>query len=132
MIDVDTKLFRSFLCVTAEESFSAAARRLNYSQATMSLHIRALEEKLGARLLHRSPHSVTLTAEGRQLLPEIRALVDMHDRMVGRLHSELVSGEVRLGVLETYAASLLPGVLRFTVEEHPPWTWMSSAGRASA
>ena len=119
MIDIDTKLFRSFLCVAAEQSFSTAARRLGYSQATMSLHIRALEEKLGARLLHRSPHSVTLTAEGHRLLPEIRALVDMHDRMVGRLQSGPVYGKVRLGIEETCAVSFLPGLLKYAVEKHP-------------
>lgn len=119
MIDVDTKLFRSFLCVAAEQSFSTAARRLDYSQATMSLHVRALEEKLGSRLLHRSPHSVTLTAEGHRLLPEIQALVDMHDRMVGRLQSGAVYGKVRLGVEEACAVSLLPGLLKYAVEKHP-------------
>ena len=119
MIDVDTKLFRSFLCIAAEQSFSMAARRLGYSQATMSLHIRSLEEKLGARLFHRSPHSVTLTAEGRRLLPEIQALVDMHDRMVGHPRSGLVYGQVRLGVEEACAVPLLSRLLKFAVEEHP-------------
>ena len=119
MVDIDTKLFRSFLCVAAEQSFSTAARRLEYSQATMSLHIRALEEKLGVRLFHRSPHNVTLTAEGHRLLPEIRALVDMHDRMVGRLRSGPVYGQVRLGVEEACAVSLLPGLLNYAAEEHP-------------
>ena len=85
----------------------------------MSLHIRTLEDKLGARLLHRSPHSVALTAEGRRLLPEIQALVDMHDRMVGRLQSGPVYGEVRLGVAEAYAASLFPGLLKYVLERHP-------------
>ncbi len=86
----------------------------------MSLHIRTLEDKLGARLLHRSPHSVALTAEGRRLLPEIQALVDMHDRMVGRLQSGPVYGEVRLGVAEAYAASLFPGLLKLCVGAASP------------
>lgn len=119
MIDIDTRLFRSFLCVAAEQSFSTAALRLEYSQATMSLHIRTLEEKLGARLFHRSPHNVTLTAEGHRLLPEIRALVDMHDGMVGRLRSGPVYGQVRLGVEEACAVSLLPPLLKYAAGKHP-------------
>ena len=119
MLDVDTKLFRSLLCVAAEQSFSVAARRLDYSQATMSLHIRTLEGKLGARLLNRSPHSVTLTAEGRRLLPEIQELVDLHDRVIGCLQSGPVYGEVRLGMAGAFAASLLPGLLKYVAQEHP-------------
>ena len=119
MIDIDTRLFRSFLCVAAEQSFSTAAQRLEYSQATMSLHVRTLEDKLGARLFHRSAHNVALTAEGQRLLPEIGALVDMHDRMVGRLQSGSAYGQVRLGVEEACAVSLLPRLLKYAVEQHP-------------
>ena len=72
VVDIDTKLFRSFLAVAAERSFSLGARRLGFSQATMSLRIRVLEEKLGVRLLDRGPRNVQLTAAGRSLLPDVR------------------------------------------------------------
>ncbi len=112
MVDVDTKLFRSFLAVATERSFSVGARRMGYSQATMSLRVRALEGKLGVRLLDRGPRDVKLTAAGRGLLPEIRALLDMHDRMVERLMSAPLASTIRLGVAEGYVASLLPGLLQ--------------------
>lgn len=111
MVEVDTKLFRTVLTVAAERSFSVAARRMGYSQATMSLRIQALEEKLGVQLLARGPRDVRLTPAGRSLLPEIQALVDLHDRMVGRLRSMPVVATVRLGVAEGCAAALLPGLM---------------------
>ena len=43
----------------------------------------------------------------------------MHDRMVGRLRSGPVYGQVRLGVEEACAVSLLPGLLNYAAEEHP-------------
>ena len=107
MIDVDTKLFRTFLTVATEQSFSVSARRMGYSQATMSLRIQALEEKLGVRLLDRGPRAVRLTAEGRDLLPEIQALVDMHDRMVEQLHERPAFATVRVGIAESCGASFL-------------------------
>lgn len=116
MIDIDTKLFRTFLVVAAERSFSVGARRMGFSQATMSLRIQALEEKLGVRLLDRGPRDVKLTAEGRSLLPEIQALVDLHDRTVGRLRGTPVVARVRLGIGEGCSASLLPVLMADMLE----------------
>lgn len=117
MIDVDTKLFRTFLTVATEQSFSVSARRMGYSQATMSLRIQALEEKLGVRLLDRGPRAVRLTAEGRGLLPEIQALVDMHDRMVEQLHERPAFATVRVGIAESCGASFLPELVNDTLDE---------------
>lgn len=112
VVDIDTKLFRSFLAVATERSFSLGARRLGFSQATMSLRIRGLEEKLGVRLLDRDPRNVQLTAAGRSLLPEVRALVGMHDEMLKRLRVVPAVARVRLGIAEGHVASLLPRLMR--------------------
>ncbi|MYE01349.1 MAG: LysR family transcriptional regulator [Alphaproteobacteria bacterium] len=117
MIDVDTKLFRTFLTVAAERSFSVGARRMGYSQATMSLRIQALEEKLGVRLLERGPRDVRLTAAGRSLLPEIQALVDMHDRMVKRSKETPAFATVRVGIADSCGASLLPGLMNDILDD---------------
>ena len=85
---------------------------MGFSQATMSLRIRVLEEKLGVRLLNRSPRNVQLTAAGRGLLPEIRALVGMHDEMLRRLRAAPVVAKVRLGIAEGHVASLLPRLMK--------------------
>lgn len=112
VVDIDTRLFRSFLAVAAERSFSLGARRLGFSQATMSLRIRVLEEKLGVRLLDRGPRNVQLTAAGRSLLPEVRALVGMHDEMLKRLQAAPAVARVRLGIAEGHVASLLPRLMK--------------------
>ena len=114
MIDIDTKLVRSFLAVASERSFSSAARITGCSQATMSQRIQALEEQLGARLFERKRRGAVLTAAGGELLPSAEALVDLHDRIVGRAHSKRVAGSVRLGVAECQAAPLLPKLLKHT------------------
>ena len=114
MIDIDTKLVRSFLAVAAERSFSGAARTAGCSQATMSQRIQALEEQLGARLFERKRRGAILTAAGNELLPNAEALIDLHDRLVGRAHSKRVAGSVRLGVAECQAVPLLPKLLKHT------------------
>lgn len=107
MVDIDTKLLRSFLSVATEKSFSTAATRLGCSQGTMSVRIRTLERGLGQRLFDRGRHNLKLTAAGEELLPHARTLVDMHDRLVDRAAARLVSGHVRLGVGEGHGMPFL-------------------------
>lgn len=84
----------------------------------MSIRIQKLEDALGIRLFERGPHEVTLTAEGRELLPDFRAFVDVQDRMYERTQSSRGFGSVRLGVAEGYEATLLPGLLRRMWQDH--------------
>ncbi|MDE0060799.1 MAG: LysR family transcriptional regulator [Defluviicoccus sp.] len=107
MVDIDTKLLRSFLVVATEKSFSTAAERLGCSQGTMSVRIQTLEDQLGQRLFDRGRHNVKVSSAGQDLLPQARSLVDMHDRLFDRATARLVSGRVRLGVGESHGSELL-------------------------
>jgi DNA-binding transcriptional LysR family regulator len=54
-----------FVHVVEGESFSAAARRLGLSKASVSVHVSRLEARLGAQLLHRTTRRLALTEVGR-------------------------------------------------------------------
>src|SRR6266853_3019570 len=56
----------AFVRVTESGGFTAAARRLNLSTTTVSEHVQALEDALGARLLNRTSRHVSLTEIGRE------------------------------------------------------------------
>jgi len=58
----------SFLAVGRERSFTRAAAKLGVSQSALSHTIRALEERLGIRLLTRTTRSVAPTEAGERLL----------------------------------------------------------------
>ena len=117
MIDLDTKQLHSFLRLVETGSFSKAARQIGCSQATMSVRIQKLEEAFGALLFERGHHEVSLTAEGRDLLPDIRSLIDLQDRMARRLQSKRVIGEVRLGIAEGFETALLPELLGYMLQK---------------
>jgi DNA-binding transcriptional LysR family regulator len=55
----------AFVRVVDSGGFSAAGRRLNMSTTTVSNHIQALEDRLGARLLNRTTRKVSLTEIGK-------------------------------------------------------------------
>jgi DNA-binding transcriptional LysR family regulator len=83
-----------FLAVARERSFTRAAARLGMTQSALSHTIRALEERLGVRLLTRTTRSVSPTEAGERLLQnvaprleeieaEIAAVSDLGDRPAG-------------------------------------------------
>jgi DNA-binding transcriptional LysR family regulator len=57
-----------FLAIARERSFTRAAAKLGISQSALSHTIRALEERLGIRLLTRTTHAVAPTDAGERLL----------------------------------------------------------------
>lgn len=66
----------AFVAVAEAGSFTRAALRLRISTPMVTLHVRRLEDNLGARLFNRSTRRVDLTAEGRHYLAYVRAALD--------------------------------------------------------
>ncbi len=80
----------AFVRVVDSGGFSAAGRRLNMSTTMVSNHIQALEERLGARLLHRTTRKVSLTEVGRAYYDrctQILADIEQADDIAGALQS---------------------------------------------
>lgn len=59
-----------FHLVAKAESLGRASRESGRSKATLSRHIRQLEESLGVRLVERGPHALRLTRDGQSLYEE--------------------------------------------------------------
>ena len=92
----------AFLAVARERSFTRAAARLGVSQSALSHTVRALEERLGVRLLTRTTRSVAPTEAGQRLLDgvgprleeieaELVALGELRDKPAGSIR--ITSGE---------------------------------------
>ena len=61
----------AFLAVARERNFTRAAAQLGVSQPALSRTIRALEARLGVRLLTRSTRSVAPTEAGERLVQTV-------------------------------------------------------------
>ena len=99
---------QTFLRVAETGSFSAAAAERGVTQPAISRQITALEQQLGTRLVERSTRAVTLTEEGRVLIPAAQQLVDSTEILresVGRGRASPV-GRVRLSVPVALGLSL--------------------------
>ena len=86
----------AFLAVAREGSFTRAAAQLGVSQSALSHTIRALESRLGVRLLTRTTRSVSPTEAGERLLltvgprfeeieAELAALSELRDKPAGTI-----------------------------------------------
>src|SRR6266481_4906709 len=80
----------AFVRVVDSGGFSAAGRRLNMSTTMVSNHVQALEDQLGARLLHRTTRKVSLTEVGKAYYDrciQILADLELADDIAGALQS---------------------------------------------
>ena len=116
--NLDIDLLRAFAAVADVGGFTRAADILLRRQSTLSLQIKRLEDALGHRLLERSSRRVRLTAEGEALLPHVRQMLDLNDRIVARLNEPALAGNVRLGTPEDFATTHLPNVLARFAQAH--------------
>jgi len=113
---IDLKLLRYFLAVAEELHFGRAALRLNMSQPPLSIHIKELEQQLGAQLFVRHSRSVALTHAGRILMEESRRLLADADRALAKVAQigRGESGRIELGVVGTAMwGRMRPAMSRF-------------------
>lgn len=67
---------QAFLAVARDRSFTKAAEKLGISSSALSHTMRALEERLGVRLLARTTRNVAPTEAGERLMRSIAPLFD--------------------------------------------------------
>jgi DNA-binding transcriptional LysR family regulator len=104
---MDLRRIRYFVVLSEELHFGRAAERLGMAQPPLSQQIRVLENELQARLFARSNRRVELTAAGRALVPEARALLAQAERasMVPLRTQRGELGELRIGFTGSAAFS---------------------------
>ena len=114
-----------YLCAVVEHGhFGKAARACHVSQSTLSAGILELEEVLGASLLERNNRNLVLTSLGEADVERSRALLLYLEDLVAlcQASAQPVSGSLRLGVIQTIAPFILPGLLQAMRAEHPEFT----------
>ena len=111
---LDWNQIRAFVATATCGSLSAAARKLDLTQPTLSRQVAAAETQLGVPLFERVGKSMVITEPGLALLVPARAMAIAADelRVLASGHVESVSGVVTVSATEAVAAHLLPPVLR--------------------
>lgn len=106
---LDLDAIQAFVLVADLQSFTRAAEALDSTQSAISLKLKRLEQRLGRRLLERTPRLVRLSSDGQQFLPAARDLLAAHDRALGQLQEE--GGRFSVGISDHVAGIGFAGVL---------------------
>src|SRR5215510_6865965 len=110
---MELRHLRYFLVVGEVLNFTKAAARLRVAQPALSRQIQDLEDEIGVDLLHRSPRGVTLTAEGKLFLEEVRELLKRTGESVERVRALARGqyGELHIGYIPIPTVEILPQAL---------------------
>src|SRR3974390_3108867 len=104
----------AFVAVAQERSFTRAAAKLGVSQSALSQTIRALEARLGIRLLTRTTRQVSPTEAGERLLLGVAPRFEEIDAELAALSRlrEKPAGTIRITSTENAANAVLRPVLQ--------------------
>lgn len=106
----DLDAVRAFLLIADLGSFTRAAEVMDTSQAAVSLKLKRLEERLGYRLLERTPRHVRLSRWGDAFIPAARELLLAYERAVAAPAAAPVR-RLTLGISDHVAGPDLPQLL---------------------
>jgi DNA-binding transcriptional LysR family regulator len=120
----DLNVLSAFLMVAEERSFTRAAKRLGVSQSALSHSMRALEERLGVRLLARTTRSVATTEAGAELLAQLHPAFDQINGALTKLAGlrATPAGRVRLVVSPASATMVVSPKLAEFARRYPDVT----------
>jgi DNA-binding transcriptional LysR family regulator len=88
-------------------------------QSNVTTRVKQLEERLGTQLFHRQGRKLVLSAEGKLLLGYAERLLQLSAEAQSALHGRAPHGVLKLGALESTAATRLPPVLARYHRSHP-------------
>ena len=110
---MELRHLRYFVTVAEELNFSKAALKLYTAQPSLSQRIKALEEDVGVKLLHRTKRKVELTEEGAVFLEQARLTLAQADKAVAmaRQVSKARQQLLRIGFVPVAEMKVFPYVL---------------------
>lgn len=120
-VSPELRHLRYFLEVARLQHVTRAADALHVTQSTLSHQLRQLEDLLGVQLFDRVGRGVQLTEAGQTFQAyAMRALLEVDDGATAvRELGSLLRGNLRVGVIHTYNATLLPPAIARFIAAHP-------------
>ena len=116
---LDPASLHIFLIVADETSVTRAAKQLGRVPSNITTRIQLLEEQVGALLFSREGKKMTLTREGQIFLGYAKKMVALSTQARLALRKENQLETLRVGTMESTAASRLPPVLATFNEAWP-------------
>ncbi len=109
----DTKRIRVFLEVARHSSFSAAAKSLGMTAATVTRVVARLEQEFGQQLFVRTTRQVALTSIGALIAARYRPVLEAYDQVEADLAAMIQPHRGRLSINApvSFGLRLMPGLV---------------------
>ncbi|MDH0739537.1 LysR family transcriptional regulator [Achromobacter spanius] len=114
---LDLDAVKAFIRVAEFGSFTRAAEAMQTTQAAVSLKLKRLEDRLGFRLVERTPRYVELSARGATFLEHARELLEVHDRALSAIGG--TRQRLTIGISDHVAGPDLPALIA-RMNSHDP------------
>ena len=110
---MELKCLRTFRTIIDEGGFSKAAKKLNYTQSTITFQMNQLERDLSTTLFEKIGRKMVLTKAGEHLIPYVDDILQSVDKLsfLGEHLSEC-QGDIQIGVGESLLCYKLPAILK--------------------
>lgn len=114
---MDIKNLTTFIQVAELGSFSKAGEKLGYSQPTVSVQIRQLEQELGTKLFDRVGHMVRLTEKGQDILLYAQQIL----RLTQQMSQDVAEAAtlIRLATADSLCTPLMSHQFASLRQQHP-------------
>jgi len=106
---IDLDAVQAFIRIAELGSFTRAAEAMRTTQAGVSLKLKRLENRLGCRLIERTPRYVQLSARGAAFLEHARELFEVHDRALAVFAG--ARQRLTIGISDHVAGPELPALI---------------------
>ena len=117
---MEIRNIETFVMAVENNSFSKAAEILGYTQSTVTVHIKQLEEEFGVLLFERIGKRIHLTEEGAKFFDQaVRIIKEVKDAERLMARSSEPSGVLRLGTVASLSSRRIPGQLLRLHEKYP-------------
>jgi DNA-binding transcriptional LysR family regulator len=114
---LDLDAVEAFVRIAELGSFTRAAEAMGTAQAAMSLKLKRLEDRLGCRLIERTPRHVQLSARGAAFLEHARELLAAHDRALATFAQS--RQRLTIGISDHVAGPELPALIARMNQQDP-------------
>ena len=109
MTTLDVDAVQAFVAIADHQSFTRAAQALGTTQGAISVKLKRLEQRVGRKLIERTPRLVRLSVQGAAFLETARDFLAAHERAIARLAA--VQRRLTLGIAAHVAGPEIPTML---------------------
>jgi len=111
--------FRSFEAAARHLNFTAAASEIGLTQSAVSQQIKALETQLGVALFRRKARGLSLTDDGRKLLPKVETALSELAAATAEFGTAQTPGQLTVAASVSISQWLIAPALPGFVAAHP-------------